>query len=220
MAMGDWGDREAFDFLLNELKDRELPLRIRRVVLTALTRIDTMKSLPQLVSALGHSDVSVQETAAELLGEIGQPALKPVLLALQNPTQENGALLALQKLPMPPEPTIEEYTSAEVERAVDYDKLMRSLKSDSHSEAVALLVESLQKKSNEHGIRALRAIGLLGDRDAMNLSIEILASRNSAPLDQRLCSIRRRQTWSHENGKYCHPVFDGTDSIFQACPAF
>ena len=44
---------------------------------------------------------------------------------------------------------------------------------------VNLLVESLQKKSNEHGIRALRAIGLLGDRAAMNLAIEILQMRNS-----------------------------------------
>jgi HEAT repeat protein len=180
MAMGNWGDAEAFDFLVNELQDRELPIRIRRVVLTALTRIDTMKSLPHLVAALSHSDVSIREAAADLLGQIGQSVMEPVLLALQNPKQEAGALLALQKLPMPPEKPIEDYARRAVSRAVDYDCLMRELKAESQSEAVSLLVESLQKKSNEYGIRALRAIGLLGDRDSMNLAIEILDSRNFA----------------------------------------
>ena len=68
IAMGDWGDAEAFDFLVNELKDRELPLRIRRVVLAALARIDEDKSMPYLLEALSHADVSIRETAAELAG--------------------------------------------------------------------------------------------------------------------------------------------------------
>jgi hypothetical protein len=38
----------------------------------------------------------------------------------------------------------------------------------------------LYKKSNQYGIRALRAIGLLGDRDVMNLTIDILEMRHSA----------------------------------------
>lgn len=180
MAMGDWGDAEAFDFLVNELKDRELPIRIQRVVLTALTRIDTTKSLPHLVAALSHADLSIRETVANLLSEIGQPAIEPVLLALQNPKQEEGALLALQSMPMPPEKPIEDYARAVVSKAVEYDRLMSGLSSRAEHEAVDLLVESLQKKSNEYGIRALRAIGLLGDRDSMNLAIEILDSRNSA----------------------------------------
>jgi HEAT repeat protein len=180
MAMGDWGDSEAFDFLVNELQDRELPIRIRRVILTALTRIDTTKSLPHLVDALSHTDVSIQETVAGLLGQIGPPAIEPVLLALQNPKQEEGALLALQKLPVPPEKPIEKYARAAVSRVVEYDWLMRGLKSESRNEAVHLLVESLEKKSDEYGIRALRAIGLLGDRDSMNLAVEILDSQNSA----------------------------------------
>jgi CRP/FNR family transcriptional regulator, cyclic AMP receptor protein len=179
MAMGDWGDAEAFAFLANELKDPELPVRIRRAVLTALARISPAQSMPYLVEALGHMDKSIRESGAELLGQIGEPALERVLAALQSPKQEEGALRALQRLPTPPEKPVEAYAAAAVARAVEYDALMRGIKPQLENEAVSLLAESLYKKSNGHGVRALRAIGLLGDREAMNLAIEILEMRNS-----------------------------------------
>jgi HEAT repeat protein len=182
IAMGEWGDSEAFDFLVNELKDPTLPVIIRRVILTSLTKIDSAKSMPHLIDALGHEDVSIRETAANLIGQIGQPAMESVLLALKNPKQEEGALLALhaKHLPIPPSKPIEEYTRTTVSRAVEYDTLIRGVRSETQNEATSLLVDSLQKKSNEYGIRALRAIGLLGDRDSMNLAIEILKTRNAA----------------------------------------
>ena len=180
-AMGDWGDAEAFEYLVNELKDRGLPIRIRRAVLAALARIDQMQSMPYLVQALGQADISIQETSAGLLGQIGEAAIGPILAALQNPNQVEGALLALQRLPMPPEKPVEEYARAAVARAVEYDVLMREVKLKSHDgEALNLLVESLSKKSNQYGVRALRAIGLLSDREAMNLAIDILNMRNSS----------------------------------------
>jgi HEAT repeat protein len=179
MAMGDWGDAEAFNFLVNELKDRALPIRIRRVVLASLTKLNSAHALPYLIQALGHNDTSIQETAAGLLGQIGEPAMESVLAALQSPGQEEGALLALQSLPMPPETPIEGYARTAVLRAVEYNDLLRGIKQESSDPAVHLLTESLYKKSNQYGIRALRAIGLLGDRDAMTLAINILNLRNS-----------------------------------------
>jgi len=50
----------------------------------------------------------------------------------------------------------------------------------SRSDALRLLEESLHDKSHQYGIRALRAIGLLGDREAMNLAVENLQTRNAA----------------------------------------
>jgi HEAT repeat protein len=179
IAMGEWRDTEAFEFLVNELKDRQLPILIRRVILFSLTKIDPARSIPYLMEELGYADVSIQETAADLLGRIGRPALEAALVALQNPKQEAGALLVLQKLPSPPEKPIEAYARLAVSRAVEYDALARGVKPAATKEAVELLVESLQKKSNEYGIRALRGIGLLGDRDSMNLAIDILGVRNS-----------------------------------------
>ena len=180
-AMGDWGDAEAFEFLVNELKDRDLPIRIRRAVLPALARIDPAQSMPYLIQSLTQQNVSIQETSASLLGQIGETAIPPILAALQNPTQEEGALLALQRLPTPPQKALEDYARAAVARAVEYDVLMRGVRhASSDGEAMHLLAESLSKKSNQYGVRALRAIGLLGDREAMNLAIDILNMRNLA----------------------------------------
>ncbi len=180
MAMGDWGDAEAFDFLLNELKDRSLPTRIRRVILTALAKISPAQSMPTLIQALGYPDVSMQETVAGLLGQIGESAIPLALAALKNPQQEEGALRALHHLPIPPEKPVEEYARQSVARAVEYEALLRGIKTQSESEAVTLLTESLAKKSVQYGIRALRAIGLLSDREAMNLTIDILEMRHSS----------------------------------------
>ncbi len=179
IAMGEWGDTEAFDFLVNELKDPVLPIRIWRVILISLTHMSNTGATPYLVEALGHPDVSIRDEAANLLGQIGPSTMVPVLVALENPTQEEGALLALQNLPRPPDRPIEEYARAAVGRAVEYDLLKRGVSSEGTREAVKLLSEFLQKKSNEHGVRALRAVGLLGDRDAMRLAIEILEMHNS-----------------------------------------
>ena len=68
IAMGDWGDAEAFDFLVNELKDRELPIRIRRVVLAALARIDAAKSMPYLLEALSHTACIHSRNGCRLAG--------------------------------------------------------------------------------------------------------------------------------------------------------
>ena len=179
-GMGDWGDAEAFGFLVNELKDRSLPIRIRRAVLISLAKINPAQSMPYLIHALGHADVSIQETAAGLLGQIGEPAMESVLRALQDPTQEEGALRALQNLPMPPEEPMEDYARGAVARAVEYDGLRRGIKVLAGNEAVRLVTESLYKKSNQYGVRALRAIGLLGNREAMNLTIDILEMSDSA----------------------------------------
>lgn len=180
MGMGDWGDIEAFNFLVNELRDRVLPIRIRRAILIALAHLSSQASMPYLLDALSHTDIAIRETAAELLGQIGGSAVQPVLMSLQNPKQEEGALRALQKLPMPPERPMEEYARAAISQAVDYDCLKHTVDDKFQNDAVSLLVEALSRKSNEYGIRALRAIGLLGDRDSMNLAIEILEMRGSA----------------------------------------
>ena len=181
VAMGDWGDAEAFEFLVNELKDRVLPIRIRRAILLALARIDPASSMPYLVQALGHGDVSIRETAATLLGNLGEPALETILNALQDPQREEGALLALGAAPLvrSSQQPIEEYARGAVARAVEYDALLQGLKPKAEIEPVSLLLESLHKKSNQHAVRALRAIGLLGDRRSMELAIDILEMRNS-----------------------------------------
>jgi HEAT repeat protein len=215
LAMGEWGDAEAFAFLADELEDQHLPIPIRRVLLTALKHLDGARSIPSLVEALSHTDISIRETAADLLGQVGEAATRPVLHALQNPRQEEGALLALQSLPIPPEQPIEEYARAAVSRAVEYDCLRRGVQLAGQNEALALLAEALQRKSNEYGIRALRAVGLLGDREAMSLAIEIL---QAGKLAQRANVIEALESIPARWRKIIQPLTRLWEDAYAAAP--
>ena len=177
-AIGEWGDVEAFEFLANELQDRTLLPAIRRDVLSSMKHIDPVKSMPYLIASLAVRERLILELSAELLGSIGMPALEPVIASLQDDEKAEGALLALDRLPMPPADPILGFAQASVVRAGEYDALMRGVTSTRGNEAMSLLAESLHNKSHEHGIRALHAIGLLGDRGAMNTAIENLQTKD------------------------------------------
>jgi HEAT repeat protein len=179
-ALGDWGDVEAFNFLANELKDRTLVPVIRRNILTSMQRIDPVKSIPYLIDSLAGREGWVLEYSAELLGSIGMPALEPVIATLSDEQRAEGALLALEHLPVsPPAEPILNFARASVARAGAYDAMRRGVSSTNGNEAMAMLAEALYTQSQEQGIRALRALGLLGDRAAMNTAIENLQTRDA-----------------------------------------
>jgi len=200
-AMGEWGDREAFIFLTNELQDRQLEPTVKRSLLTSLAKINAQESIPYLLESL--EDISSREVSSELLGNIGAPVIDPVLAALNNETAVDGALLALEHLPPPPSKPILDFARVAVSRAEEYDALMRGVQvkpvlpsrtgvsadtaartvsevEGAKIDAMRLLEESLHEKSHQYGIRALRVIGLLGDRDSMHLAIENLQSRDAS----------------------------------------
>jgi HEAT repeat protein len=179
-ALGDWGDVDAFQFLVNELQDQTISPSIRKNILASMKRINGSQALPYLVEALISQDQVVRQASADLLGEIGVPAMNVVLDALRDDQKSEGALLALEKLPIPPSEPILQFARSAVSRAGEYDALMRGVQSQSQNEALSLLAESLHNKSHEYGIRALRAIGLLGDREAMNTAIENLQTRDAS----------------------------------------
>lgn len=179
-ALGDWGDVEAFEFLANELEDKTITSAIRRNLLVSMRRIDAEKSLPYLVEFLSSREPLVLEACADLLGSIGRPALEPVTLSLQQEDRVEGALLALERLPLPPADPILAFARRSVSRAEEYQARMRAVRAQGGNEAMRLLVEALHNQSHQHGIRALRAIGLLGDRAAMNTAIENLQTGDPA----------------------------------------
>lgn len=187
-ALGEWGDREAFDFLTNELRDRQLEPAVKRAIVTSLANINSPESIPYLLESL--KEASVRETSAELLGNIGIPVTNSILTALDDEASIDGALLTLEHLPPPPSKPILDFARLAVSRAREYDALRRSIQLpaeearadhrwEGRSEALHLLETSLHEKSHQYGIRALRALGLLGHRDSMNLAIENLRSRDT-----------------------------------------
>ena len=187
-ALGEWGDQEAYDFLTNELRDRQLEPIIKRVILAALAEIDPHDSVPYLLEFL--KDSSVRETAAKLLGNLGTPVADPLLEALKEEASIDGVLLTFEHLPPPPAKPVLEFARMAVSRAGEYEALWRSLqglaeegqadhRGEIQGKVISLLAGLLHDKSHQSGIRALRAIGLLGDREAMNLAIENLRSGNA-----------------------------------------
>ena len=175
-ALGEWGDKEAFDFLINELQDRALDAVIKNAILTALSQINQGDSIPYLLKAL--QDSFARETSARLLGDIGSPVIDQVVNLLSDENSAEGALLTLEYLPSPPPERILQFARLAVSRVEEYEALRRGVRSISRNDALNLLEASLHEKSHHYGIQALRAVGLLGDRDAMNLAVEYLQTRD------------------------------------------
>jgi HEAT repeat protein len=182
-ALGEWGEAVAFDFLA-DLFDNESA--DRKPILSSLVQIDPLKALPFLLTSL--KDPSLQVTAARLTSMVGKNAIEPLLLKLNEPEYEEGVLSALEHLPAPPAKPLEEYARLEVEKATAYDMLMRQVNSEVGSRragnptnaAMGLLSEALHEKAHRHGIHALKAIGLMGGAEAMELAIENLQTREAA----------------------------------------
>lgn len=171
----------AFDLAAEALKDPRPS--IRHAAARAIRRADPHRCLGPLIQALGDEDRYVREGVAEGIGRIGAPALDPTLNALSDPTLEDGALLALEHLPVSQaaEP-IRAYTRSRVRAALRYDRLWRGIGRDgvesSGNDRQDLLRDSLRDKALTLGNRALRAIGLLGDRAAVALALDSLISED------------------------------------------
>jgi HEAT repeat protein len=175
-ALGEWGDAEAFALIETELDDRHAPAAVRRAAATALVRCGP-DALNPLVAALSAEDRSVRETVAAALGRLGPPALERTAAALFVPASETGALLALERLPahQAAEP-LRRYARERVASAQHYGGLWRKAEPHDHEERVHLLVESLRDEARRHGLNALRAMSLLGERDSLTVALDNLQS--------------------------------------------
>jgi CRP/FNR family transcriptional regulator len=176
-AMGEWGDRQAFSFLVNELKDRGLQPAVRNTILVSLVKINPRESTPYLIDAL--RDVSSRETAAQSLGGLGPQITTPILDLLSDDLYTEGAIRTLEFLPRPPVQPVIEFAQVAVSRSAEYDALRRGINPQIKDEASHLLEDSLHEKSHQYGILALRAVGLISDRTAMNLAVENLQTHNA-----------------------------------------
>jgi HEAT repeat protein len=218
-AFADWGDEAAFEHAASALSDPHPA--VRRAALTALARIDVQRCLDPLVEALGDEDRLMRQAAADALGAVGAPALEPTLEALADPALEAGALLALGQLPARhAADALGAYAKERVSRAVYYQDLGSNIQEAlPRDDRVDLLAGSLRATALQQGVNALRAISLLGDRDAVALAIENLASPNG---DQRanalemLDSIRERdlirpvlRLWEKTGGAQPAPGVNG-----------
>ncbi len=173
-ALGELKDSELFVFLENEIKDQAEFPDIHRAILKSLVQINPSNAISHLIIALSSHDTRIQETSASLLGSIGAEAIQPTLNVLMQLEYEDGALLALYELPPPPLKPMEAYIRMAVERAERHENQMRQVRLEVKTDAGEFLANQLHEKSKESGIRALQAIGLMEDREAMSLAVDTL----------------------------------------------
>jgi len=103
-----------------------------------------------------------------------------VVDALDRPSLESGALLALEQLPTHKEQgRIHSYAEKTAERAAHYDGLWVSTR-ESHTLEVELFAHSLRKLSLRHAGHALRAVGLMTNSEEVSLALENLESRHAS----------------------------------------
>jgi HEAT repeat protein len=185
-ALGEWGDVEAFELARVELEDQSAPASARRMAAAALARIDPERAIPPLVQALGDRMKPVRRAAAQALGRAGPRALDPVTAALSDPQLEDGALEALEHLPVQPAgPALEAYFRSAADKSHRYADCWLRLEAGAglagrggEDERVRLLAEALRDQARRSGRHAIRAAGLMSDRALVALALEGLDSRD------------------------------------------
>ena len=216
-ALGEWGDAEAFNLIRFEIMEAGASVVIRRVALRSLVLIDPERALPEVIKVLTDHDKSLRSVAAQLAGKIGQPAIKPLLELLKDSSLEEGALLALEQLPALPLQPILDFANQSVQKALEYDHLMRGIQPQVRNEAAALLADALHRRSRQYGVRALRAIGLLGNRDTIALAVENLETSDRA---QQATVLETLETMDARSRSIAQPLMrlweDNAESVIEA----
>jgi HEAT repeat protein len=177
-AVAGWGGAGAYDLVRNSLYDEHAV--VRQAAVEALAATDPGRCLMPLVDATGDEDTDVQKAVAEALGAIGARALEPTLAALADPTREEGALLALEHIPLDGKAgTLHAYARDRIARALHYHRLSRQEALLVERDAEALLRDSLSRKALTLGTNALRALGLIRNRASIEMARKHLQSENA-----------------------------------------
>ncbi|MDF2752852.1 MAG: hypothetical protein K0S82_1235, partial [Gaiellaceae bacterium] len=171
-AIGDVGGPAATELAAVGLGDRVAAVRAEAAY--AVSATGEAEDVERLVEVLGDDEAVVRAAAAAALGRLGANAVEPVIEALFDAQREEGALAALQQLPIDGhEARVHEFASQAVAAALRdaamVDKLGRE-----PNDAVALVRDSLRTREQRSARVALQAAALLGDRGSVSAAVESL----------------------------------------------
>ena len=184
ICLGEGGDESGFGLAVSALDDGQ-PV-VRKAAAGALADLNHRAALSHFITHLDDDDTSVRCGLAEALGRIGESALEPLVMKLSDPAREEGALMALEHLPVQKVAVrIRQYAITAAQTALNYHRLASGVLQNYEREAAndgraQLLIESLQDKGFCCGLNALRAVGLLTTGDTMAVILENLSSQNAA----------------------------------------
>ncbi len=153
---------------------------VRAEAAGALARFDQQRALEALIVALGDEHRVVREAAAVALAGGGPAAGEAVVGALMAPSRWEGAVSALQHVPIDGSADdVQRFAKQMVDGALDSHRAASGV-DDPSDERLALLRESLLARSDRHAMLGLRAAAVLGGRHAMSVAVENLSVTDPA----------------------------------------
>jgi HEAT repeat protein len=162
------------DFLLRGLSDPDPLVRGRAAGAAAAGQDPRLAD--GLVGLLADPEPGVREAAASSLARAGSDVGERLIRALARPETEEGALLALARLPGADPEALRAYARGEVVRAVRYHELWRQLAARA-GERLDLVAHAVRHRTLAHAQKALRAATALHPK-ALDVAIEALDSRD------------------------------------------
>jgi HEAT repeat protein len=161
---------DGTDAVLAGLSDPE-PV-VRGTAARAAADADGSRLAERLIETLGDPEPGVREAAAESLARAGPGVGESLVRALARPETEDGALLALARLPDVDASALRAYATAEGATAIRYHELWRHL-DPREDERLDLLAHAVRHRALEHAARALRALTAMHPR-SIDLALENL----------------------------------------------
>lgn len=178
-AMAEWGDMEAFVLIEAELRDQYAPSPVRRAAAIALGSCGS-NAMPVLLDTLADNDLAVREGAVRGLTRLGPQITEGVLVKLSDPAAEEGALQVLESLPrLQLADELRAYAQTRITSALRYNDLWHSVKAHATDGPIRLLADSLRDRAQRDSLYALKALGLVRDRETITVTIENLRSGDS-----------------------------------------
>jgi HEAT repeat protein len=131
---------------------------------------------PALAAMLADEDPSVREAAGIALAGLGGQARALIIDSLRHMPRAEGALLALSYTSSNQD-AIKSFLRSKLESALYYHQAALGFKAE--NERLVLLIDSLHARARGDGALALRAFGILHDRESVQTALENLQSRES-----------------------------------------
>jgi HEAT repeat protein len=133
---------------------------VRAEAAGVLATLDPARALDPLVRALADDQPLVRDAVARALGILGASAVAPVAGSLASPDRRDGALAALEHLPLNGRTeAVRAFAVAMVTEAVESYRLSAGIETAADT-PLALLRDSLRWRSERQAILALRAAAL------------------------------------------------------------
>ncbi len=226
----------VWELLLRGLDDPQPA--IRKTVLDNLGN-PPLEMNPKLFQAMEDEDTQVRASAVKAFVRLGQAGLPEVLKALDDPAREAGALEVLSELAPQAEPAnlgpvMMGYIARKVKSAQEDHALWQDCLA-AYSERTSLLVEALQRRSQNQAVLGLQAFGIANPKAPVELAIQSMQSsdpRQKAYALETLDAASNSQAirpllelWeSRESSAPCEsPIFtelNDPDPWLRACAAF